>query len=105
MNDIQVELKLPINLGLNDGTICPKSCIDVMQQHTTRTDLRHYTTAENEPLLDVICKKDGVNRNNIFLANGSGPILKQCIPWLVSIANHSSLETCILYFCKRYNVL
>ena len=21
--DLQVELKLPINLGLNDGTICP----------------------------------------------------------------------------------
>ena len=44
--------------------------------------IRHYTTAENEPLLDVICER--LNRNNIFLANGSGPILKQCIPWLVS---------------------
>ena len=57
MNDINTELKLPINLGLNDGTICPQSCIEVMQQHATRTDLRHYTTAENEPLLDVICEK------------------------------------------------
>jgi histidinol-phosphate aminotransferase len=77
-------LSLPINLGLNDGTICPQSCIDVMQQHTSRTSLRHYTTAGNEPLLDVICKVDGVNPDNIYLAHGSGPILKQCVPYLIS---------------------
>ena len=76
-------LSLPINLGLNDGTICPQSCIDVMQQHNSRTSLRHYTTADNEPLLDVICKVDGVNPENIYLAHGSGPILKQCIPYLI----------------------
>jgi len=77
-------LSLPINLGLNDGTICPQSCIDVMQQHTGRTSLRHYTTADNEPLLDVICKVDGVKPENIYLAHGSGPILKQCVPYLIT---------------------
>ena len=105
MNDITVELKLPINLGLNDGTICPQSCIEVMQQHTQRTDLRHYTTAENEPLLDVICEKDGVNRNNIYLANGSGPILKQCIPWLVSQRIKSSPKLTAKYLLGKNTFL
>lgn len=105
MNDIKTKLKLPINLGLNDGTICPQSCIEVMQQHTTRTDLRHYTTAENEPLLDVICEKDGVNRNNIFLANGSGPILKQCIPWLVSQRIKSSPKLTAKYLLGKNSII
>ncbi|MEL6342971.1 MAG: histidinol-phosphate transaminase [Myxococcota bacterium] len=76
-------VELPLNLGLNDGTICPQSCIDVMQSHTARTDLRHYTSPTNQPLLDVISELDGVQPENIFLAHGSGPLLKQCIPHLV----------------------
>ena len=43
-----------------------------MQQHATRTDLRHYTTAEDRPLLDVICE-NGVNRNNIFWPMAQAP--------------------------------
>ena len=76
-------LNLPINLGLNDGTICPASCIDVMQQHNQRTSLRHYTDSENSPLLEVISELDGVGKENIYLAHGSGRLLKQCIPYLI----------------------
>lgn len=76
-------VQLPLNLGLNDGTICPQRCIAVMQSHTARTDLRHYTTPSNQPLLEVIAEQDGVSPENIFLAHGSGPLLKQCIPYLV----------------------
>jgi histidinol-phosphate aminotransferase len=72
-----------LNLGLNDGTYCPQSCIDLLERFSSRTSLRHYTTAENEPLLEVICKVDGVNRENIYLANGSGTLLKQCIPFII----------------------
>ena len=81
--DVNVELNLPINLGLNDGTICPKACIDVMQRHKSITSLRNYTTSLNNPVLDTISQIDGVAPDNIYLANGSGPILKQCIPHLV----------------------
>ena len=81
--DLHGEVKLPMNLGLNDGTICPQACIEVMQQHTTRTSLRHYTTPDNDPLREVIAQRDGVNVNNIYTANGSGPLLKQCIPHIV----------------------
>lgn len=76
-------LSLPINLGLNDGTICPQSCVDVMQTHTSRTSLRHYTTADNDPVLETISRVDGVRPENIYLAHGSGAILKQCIPYLI----------------------
>ncbi len=78
-----IELKLPINLGLNDGTICPQSCVDVMQRHNSITSLRNYTTSLNNPVLDTISEIDGVSPEHIYLANGSGPILKQCIPHLV----------------------
>ena len=46
----QAALNLPINLGLNDGTICPQSCIDVMQAHNSITSLRNYTSSLNTPL-------------------------------------------------------
>ena len=79
----QIKINLPINLGLNDGTICPQSCIDVMQAHKSITSLRNYTSSLNNPVLDVISEVDGVQPENIYLAHGSGPILKQCIPHLV----------------------
>ena len=98
---MNVELKLPINLGLNDGTICPASCVDVMQAHNSRTSLRNYTTADNDPLLEVICEQDGVNTENIFLANGSGPLLKQCIPWIVENKIRSSKKLTAKYLAKK----
>jgi histidinol-phosphate aminotransferase len=76
-------LNLPINLGLNDGTICAASCIEVMQNHRERTSLRHYTDSDNSPLLEAICELDGVKKENIYLAHGSGRLLKQCIPYLI----------------------
>ena len=74
---------LPLNLGLNDGTYCPKACIEVLQGMSSTTDLRNYTSSENDPLLEVIARKDGVTPEHIYLANGSGPLLKQCVPALV----------------------
>ena len=95
------ELNLPINLGLNDGTICPAACIEVMQEHTSRTSLRNYTTADNAPLLEVICEQDGVTPESIFLANGSGPILKQCIPWIIENKIRSSKILMARYLTKK----
>jgi len=73
----------PLNLGLNDGTYCPQACIDLLLQNNTRTALRNYSTADNEPLRRALAKMDGVAPENIYLANGSGPILKQTIPHLI----------------------
>ena len=72
-----------LNLGLNDGTYCPQACIDLLKSLDGRTALRNYSTADNEPLRRALAQMDGVAPENIYLANGSGPILKQAIPFLI----------------------
>jgi histidinol-phosphate aminotransferase len=101
---MQTELRLPINLGLNDGTICPQSCVDVMLQHNSRTSLRNYTTSTNAPLLKVICEQDGVQPENIYVANGSGPLLKQCIPWIIEKAIRSSAQNTAKHLFKKIGI-
>ena len=83
-------LSLPINLGLNDGTHCPPACLEVVKQHNHDGAFRHYSQSENEPLLQVIADKDGVGTDNIYLANGSGPILKQAVPHVIRTQIKSS---------------
>lgn len=73
----------PLNLGLNDGTYMPKSCIPVLHQFARVDGLRNYSTAENVPLKKTIAEIDGVTTDHIFLHNGSGPILKQVVPALI----------------------
>lgn len=73
----------PLNLGLNDGTWSAGAAAEVMRQFTGRTALRNYSHAENQPLLDAIALVDKVGPEHIYLANGSGPILKQCVPHLI----------------------
>ena len=63
--------------------------------------LFEYTTADNDPLLEVICQQDGVNAENIFLANGSGPLLKQCIHWIVENKIRSSKKLTAKYLAKN----
>jgi len=75
---------LPINLGLNDGTYCPQAVADTMVRLATRTGLRNYTEGSNLRLRQAIAEKDGVHPDNVFLHNGSGPILKMVVPFLVS---------------------
>lgn len=73
----------PLNLGLNDGTWCAAGAVEAMKQFTGRNALRNYSHAENQPLLDAISEVDKVTPDHIYLANGSGPILKQCVPHLI----------------------
>ena len=76
-------IALPLNLGLNDGTYMPAACIDVLQRNAHRLGLRNYTTANNDPLREVIAEIDGVTPEHVFLRNGSGPILKQVVPHII----------------------
>lgn len=79
-----------LNLGLNDGTYMPQSCARVLADNAHVLGLRNYATSDNRPLLDTIAKVDGCNIDNIFLHNGSGPILKQVVPWLIRSQIQSS---------------
>ena len=49
--------KAVLNLGLNDGTYMPQACLDVLKSYSSRTDLRNYTTADNDPLREAIAEK------------------------------------------------
>ncbi len=81
---------LPLNLGLNDGTYMAQACVEVMQANCHRTALRNYTTGDNTPLREAIAEADGVAPENVFLRNGSGPILKQVIPHIIKTSIKSS---------------
>lgn len=76
-------VSLPLNLGLNDGTYAPQRCLDVLRRYNERTDFRNYSTSDNAPLREAIARIDQVAPENVFLHNGTGPILKLAIPYLL----------------------
>ncbi|MGB1699686.1 MAG: aminotransferase class I/II-fold pyridoxal phosphate-dependent enzyme, partial [Nannocystaceae bacterium] len=86
----RVSAATPLNLGLNDGTYAPEASIAALQEFSSRTSLRNYTSPNNDPLREAIAEADGVKPENVYLRNGSGPILKQVIPHLVKRAIQSS---------------
>ena len=59
-----------LNLGLNDGTYMPEACVELLKRFDSRTSLRNYTTADNDPLREAIAKKDGVRPDQVFLRSG-----------------------------------
>ena len=80
----------PLNLGLNDGTFAPQGAIDALRTFDSRTSLRNYSLPENDGLRALIGEIDGVSPDQVFLHNGSGPILKQCIPHIIKTQIKSS---------------
>lgn len=83
LEELGLEVKLPLNLGLNDGTYMAEACVGVLRKSLHRAALRNYPSAGNDELKRAIARVDGVAPENIFLHNGSGPILKQIIPALI----------------------
>lgn len=81
--ELPAGVSLPLNLGLNDGTYCPQASLDAMLRFNHRTSLRNYTDANNDRLRGAIASADGVHADNVFLQNGSGPILKQVVPHVI----------------------
>jgi histidinol-phosphate aminotransferase len=94
-------VNLPLDLGLNDGTYAPQACIDVFRRYIRRTDLRNYSTPDNRPLREAIAKSDNVAVENVFLHNGTGPILKQAIPYLLKQRVLESARRILRHAVKR----
>lgn len=92
---------LPLNLGLNDGTYAPARCLDVLRRYTERTDFRNYSTADNAPLREAIARVDQVAPENVFLHNGTGPILKLAIPYLLKQRVLDSPRRVVRHLIKR----
>jgi histidinol-phosphate aminotransferase len=91
----------PIDLALNHGTYCSRSCVDVLGRYDGITSLRIYPSKNNADLLETIARVHGVSAENILVDNGSGPILKSVIPFLIERAIKNSPLRMIRYLLKR----
>lgn len=82
--DIVQELgPFPIDMALNHGTWASEACLEVMRRYNSNTSFRIYPTVDNNDLRQAIAKDCGVKVEHVFVANGSGPLLKTCIPHIV----------------------
>jgi histidinol-phosphate aminotransferase len=72
-----------IDLSLNIGSSCPQACVDVMRTFAMHEALRLYSEIDNRRLKKAIAAADHVGAERVYLANGSGPLLKQCIPYVI----------------------
>jgi histidinol-phosphate aminotransferase len=73
----------PVDMALNHGTYCSSRALDVLRRHGDRTSLRFYAPADDGALRAAIGKHAGVSAASVLVANGSGPILKSVIPYLI----------------------
>lgn len=96
-------VRVPLNLGLNDGCYSPAACAQVLARYQAegRLAFRWYTTADNDPLRAVIARLDGVQPDNVFLANGSGPILKLALPHLLEAAIKAQTSRMVKHLLSR----
>ncbi|HVH44941.1 MAG TPA: histidinol-phosphate transaminase, partial [Labilithrix sp.] len=76
----------PLDFGLNEGTHMPNACVEVLRGLGDRLALRRYGSPDNAMLRAAIAKADGVTPGHVFIREGSGPILRQVIPYLIKKA-------------------
>jgi histidinol-phosphate aminotransferase len=91
----------PIDMALNHGTYCSRRCLDVLRRYDGITSLRIYPSEGNTDLIETIARTHGVSAENILVDNGSGPILKSVIPFLIERNIKSSPLRMIRYLLKR----
>jgi histidinol-phosphate aminotransferase len=94
-------LRTPIDMALNHGTYCSRRCLDVLRRYDGITSLRIYPSESNTDLIETIARIHGVSAENILVDNGSGPILKTVIPFLIERNIRSSALRMIRYSLKR----
>lgn len=73
----------PLNLGLNDGTLAPRAVVEAIASFASRESFRNYGTPRHDPVRACIAREDDVDPEQVFLHNGTGPILKLALPQLV----------------------
>ena len=101
-SDTVVGSQAPVlNLGLNDGTYAPQAVVDAVLRFNNRCAFRNYTAANHDALRSCIAQQDGVRADNVFLHNGTGPILKLAIPQLVKSKIFSSPLRIARHILKR----
>lgn len=90
-----------IDMALNHGTYCSERCLDVLRRYDSNRSFRLYPAADNGDLRRALAEKDDVGPENILVANGSGPLLKTCIPYMIESKIKRSPTRMIRYLLKR----
>ncbi|MGC4086738.1 MAG: hypothetical protein QM756_02350 [Polyangiaceae bacterium] len=72
-----------VDMALNHGTRCAPAVLEVLRRQADSTCLRFYAPADDGALRAAIGKHAGVPAEHVLVANGSGPLLKSVIPYLV----------------------
>ncbi len=92
-----------INLGRLDGTYCSNHCIKELQKFDSISSLRKYSTPEPDVLIAALQENilPGIPKDHIFLDNGSGPILKNALPYLVKSRIRASVYLALKYLFFR----
>ncbi len=91
----------PIDMALNHGTYCSERCMEVLRRYDSNQSLRIYPPADNGDLRRALAKDAGVQSDNVLVANGSGPLLKTCIPYLIETKIKDSPTRILRYLLKR----
>ncbi|WP_438035880.1 pyridoxal phosphate-dependent aminotransferase [Sorangium sp. So ce204] len=91
----------PIDMALNHGTYCSERCADVLRRHAGNIALRSYPAGDNGDLRRALAADAGVRPENVLVANGSGPLLKTCIPFLIEREIKRSATRTLRYLLKR----
>jgi histidinol-phosphate aminotransferase len=103
--DIHVDKRrsaaLPVDMALNHGTYCSERCIEVMRRYRDNVSLRAFPAADNGDLRRALAADACVSPENVLVANGSGPLLKTCIPSLIEKKIKAAMMRTVRFLLKR----
>jgi histidinol-phosphate aminotransferase len=88
-------------MALNQGTICSPRCIEVLERHLRADALRSYAPADDGDLRRAVAAHHGLSEGNVLVANGSGPLLKWCIPALIETRIRASVRRVCRHLLSR----
>lgn len=94
-------VKLPLNLGLNDGTYASEKCAEVLRKYNSSTSFRNFPSKTNHEMREAIAADAGVAMENVFVANGSGSLLKTCVPYVIEKKIRGSVRRIVRHYTRK----
>ncbi len=88
---------MTIDLSINQGTHCSKKAVEVLRTYDNNTSLREYTDPENRDLLETLARINQVRVENIYVDNGTGPILRTALYEILRQRTQSSIKGIVKY--------
>lgn len=88
---------MTIDLSINQGTHCSPKAIDVLRTYEDNSSLREYTDPENRELLETLARVNDVRVENVYIDNGTGPILRTALYEILRQRTQSSLKGIVKY--------